>query len=183
MPLLFLQTAKVLHNRKGPRGLWPTSKWKSRWGKLLGPNQPRFLLTFAFLWSYLGRGEPIRKEKPRREVSLKEKGDGMIRLIEALNYRCLRYIRQPLERFHVLIGPNASGKTTFLDVVSFLGRLVSDGLDAALEERTSNFQDLVWHRQEGPLELAIEAAIPEPIRDRLPNLTVSTRPGPTRCRG
>ena len=60
----------------------------------------------------------------------------MISLIEALNYRCLRYIRQPLQPFHVLVGPNASGKTTFLDVVAFLGRLVSDGLDAAVNERT-----------------------------------------------
>lgn len=39
----------------------------------------------------------------------------MITLIEALNYRCLRYISRPLESFHVLVGPNASGKTTFLD--------------------------------------------------------------------
>jgi predicted ATPase len=48
----------------------------------------------------------------------------MISLIEALNFRCLRYIRQPLGPFHILVGPNASGKTTFLDVVAFLGQLV-----------------------------------------------------------
>ena len=70
----------------------------------------------------------------------------MIRLIEALNYRCLKYIRQPLGPFHVLVGPNASGKTTFLDVVAFLGRLVSDGLEAAIHERTQNYQDLFFGR-------------------------------------
>ncbi len=48
----------------------------------------------------------------------------MITLVEALNYRCLRHISQPLGPFHVLVGPNASGKTTFLDVIAFLGRLV-----------------------------------------------------------
>ncbi len=85
----------------------------------------------------------------------------MIRRIEALNYRCLRFIRQPLDRFHVLVGPNASGKTTFLDVVAFLGDLISDGLDAALDSRTNNFQDLVWGRQGDWFELAIEAEIPE----------------------
>ncbi len=85
----------------------------------------------------------------------------MISLIEALNYRCLRYIRQPLGPFHVLVGPNASGKTTFLDVVAFLGRLVSDGLDAALGERTQTFQDLVWGRSGDRFELAVEAEIPE----------------------
>lgn len=62
----------------------------------------------------------------------------MIRLIEARNFRCLRYVHQPLSPFHVLVGPNASGKTTFLDVVAFLGRLVSDGVDAAVQERTQN---------------------------------------------
>jgi len=93
----------------------------------------------------------------------------MIRLIEVLNYRCLHYIRQPLGPFHVLVGPNASGKTTFLDTLSFLGRLVSDGLDVALEERTANFQDLVWNRAESFFEIVIEAAIPQHIRDLLQN--------------
>src|SRR3954470_21160213 len=98
----------------------------------------------------------------------------MITLVEALDYRCLRYIRQPLGPFHVLVGPNASGKTTFLDVIAFLGRLVSDGPDAAIEERTSNFYDLVW-RQEGiGFELAIEARMPEGLRERLLDRDVDT---------
>ena len=91
----------------------------------------------------------------------------MIRLIEALNYRCLRYVRQPLGPFHVLVGPNASGKTSFLDVVSFLGSLVSEGLDAAVRERTENFRDLVWNRQGSSFELALEVAIPNEIRAKL----------------
>jgi len=91
----------------------------------------------------------------------------MISLIEALNYRCLRYIRQPLEPFHVLVGPNASGKTTFLDVVAFLSRFVSDGLDAAVNERTANFLDLVWQHEGRRFELAIEARIPEERRKLL----------------
>lgn len=91
----------------------------------------------------------------------------MIRLIEVLGYRCLRYIRQPLGPFHILVGPNASGKTTFLDVVSFVGRLVKEGLDAALEERTANFQDLVWNREDKPFEIAIEAAIPSLLHNKL----------------
>ncbi|OHB66523.1 MAG: ATPase [Planctomycetes bacterium RBG_13_60_9] len=85
----------------------------------------------------------------------------MIRLIEVLNYRCLHYIRQPLGRFHVLVGPNASGKTTFLDVIAFLGRMVSDGLDAAIDERTRNFVDLLWRRDGTSFELAVEADIQE----------------------
>jgi predicted ATPase len=67
----------------------------------------------------------------------------MITLVEALNYRCLHYIRQPLSGFQVLVGPNASGKTTFLDVIGFLGDLVSEGLVKAIENRTRNFQDMI----------------------------------------
>ncbi len=88
----------------------------------------------------------------------------MITLVEALDYRCLRYIRQPLGPFHVLVGPNASGKTTFLDVIAFLGRLVSDGPDAAVSERTQNFYDLVWRRNGDRFQLAVEANIPESLR-------------------
>lgn len=91
----------------------------------------------------------------------------MIRLIEALNFRCLRYVRQPLGPFHVLVGANASGKTTFLDVVGFLGRLVSDGLEAAIYERTQSFRDLTWNRKESQFELALEAEIAEDRRKRL----------------
>lgn len=98
----------------------------------------------------------------------------MIRLIEASNFRSLKYIRQSLGSFHVLVGPNASGKTTFLDVVSFLGQLVSDGLEAAIGERTQNFQDLVWARSGNKFELAIEAAIPEAILEKLGNKNFDT---------
>lgn len=57
----------------------------------------------------------------------------MITRIQALNYRCLRHIDQWMSNFHVLVGPNASGKTTFLDVIAFLGHLVSEGM--AIDDR------------------------------------------------
>jgi len=91
----------------------------------------------------------------------------MIQVIEAKGYRCLRYIRQPLGPFHVLVGPNASGKTTFLDVVAFLGQIVSDGLETTVGERTQNFEDLTWNRSGEGFELAVEVAIPEEYRTRL----------------
>lgn len=91
----------------------------------------------------------------------------MITRIEANGFRCLRYVSQDLGPFHVLVGPNASGKTTFLDTVSFLGRMICDGLDAAVTERTSNFADLVWGRQGDVFELAVEAAIPDDCRKKL----------------
>ena len=94
----------------------------------------------------------------------------MIRRIQALNYRCLRYVDVSLDRFHVLIGPNASGKSTLFDAIAFLGDLVRDGLEKAVGNRTANFQDLVWGRPERDMgfELAIELEVPEELRERLP---------------
>lgn len=91
----------------------------------------------------------------------------MITKIEALNFRCLRYISQPLDSFHILVGPNASGKTTFLDVISFMNKFLSNGLDAAIYERVANFQDLLWMGQGDKFELAIEAKIPQNITQML----------------
>jgi len=98
----------------------------------------------------------------------------MITLVETREFRSLRYVRQPLHRFHVLVGPNASGKTTFLDVPAFLGRLVSDGLETALSERTQNFEDLVWRRSATKFQLAVEARIPEEKRSALANPDLDT---------
>ena len=88
----------------------------------------------------------------------------MITLVEALNYRCLRYVKRPLKPFHVLIGPNASGKTTFMDVIGFLRDLVSGGLEWALSERTPTPGELLFRGQGDRFELAVEARIPRDLR-------------------
>lgn len=87
--------------------------------------------------------------------------------IETLNYCCLKHTSQSLSSFNVLVGPNASGKTTFMDVASFLSQLVSRGLEAAVSERTANFHDLIWKKSGDHFDLAIEAVIPEHIREKL----------------
>jgi len=76
----------------------------------------------------------------------------------------LRDVSQSLEAFHILVGPNASGKTTFIEVFAFLGRLVSSGLEAAITERTHNLSDLLWNKSGTQFDLAIEASIPESLR-------------------
>ena len=89
----------------------------------------------------------------------------MIRRVEALHFQCLRDVDVELEDFHVLVGPNASGKTTFLDVVAFLGDLVSTGVvEAAVSQRTQNFLDLVWQGEGRSIELALELSIPKERR-------------------
>lgn len=97
--------------------------------------------------------------------------------IEALGFRSLRYVSQRLGPFHVLVGPNASGKSTFFDVPAFLGDLQQAGLeraifgDAALgiPLRAVDPRHLTWMRRGGTFELAVEARIPDGRRDRPEN--------------
>lgn len=93
----------------------------------------------------------------------------MISLIEALNYRSLRYVRQPLSPFQVLIGPNGSGKTALLEIPSFLSNLIELGLDLALGGddrisiplRATDARQLLWKQQGQLFELAVELSIPK----------------------
>lgn len=87
----------------------------------------------------------------------------MITKIEVANYRCLRRVSQSLSPFQILVGPNASGKTTFLDVITFISDIVNNGLDEAITSRSQNFNDLTWSGNGGDIELAIECRIPSQI--------------------
>lgn len=82
----------------------------------------------------------------------------MVRRIQALNYRCLRHVDVRLDgNFHILVGPNASGKSTLLDVIGFFADLAPGGIESAVRTRVPDFRDLVWGRQgNGRFELAIE---------------------------
>ena len=91
----------------------------------------------------------------------------MITRIQARHYRCLRYIDQKLEPFQLLVGANATGKTTFLDVVNFLSELVSYGVETAVRNRSTSPKDLTWNRKGEGFELAIEAQFPEDLRSHL----------------
>jgi DNA replication and repair protein RecF len=47
----------------------------------------------------------------------------MIRLFRATNFRCLENIELKLgPRFNLIVGPNASGKTSLLEALAYLGR-------------------------------------------------------------
>ncbi|GAB4556309.1 MAG: ATP-binding protein [Anaerolineae bacterium] len=88
----------------------------------------------------------------------------MITRVEALNYRSLRYVSQTLLPFQVLIGANASGKSTFLDVIAFLSDLLNAPIPDAVSTRTPNIMDLTWMGKSNWVELAVEAEIPSNLR-------------------
>ncbi|MCU0465730.1 MAG: AAA family ATPase [Anaerolineae bacterium] len=86
----------------------------------------------------------------------------MLNRIVVRNYRALRYIDQRLGNVQVLIGPNASGKSTFLDVIAFVADMVSGiSITEAVRQRAPNFRDITWMKQSDWLEFALEAEIPE----------------------
>jgi predicted ATPase len=93
----------------------------------------------------------------------------MFTRIQTRAYRSLRSVDQTLGRFQALVGPNASGKTTFLDVISFLGDLVRGGgkvLDV-VRSRSTTFDSLLWCEQGDSFQLAVEAELPAPVREKM----------------
>lgn len=86
----------------------------------------------------------------------------MFTRIQARNFRCLRYVDREVGRFQALVGPNASGKTTFLDVAGFLGDLIRNRGDVAetVLSRSKTFEQLTWMGRERAFQLAVEAEIP-----------------------
>ncbi len=102
---------------------------------------------------------------------------GVATRVEALGYRSLRHVAQDLGPFHVLVGPNASGKSTFLDVLALLGDMVKAGANAAIEgdprldipHRATDGKQLTWLRQGTRMEFVVEFSIPAERLARLKN--------------
>ncbi|HZN40173.1 MAG TPA: ATP-binding protein [Planctomycetota bacterium] len=102
---------------------------------------------------------------------------GIATRVEALGYRSLRYVAQDLGPFHVLVGPNAGGKSTFLDVLALLGDIVRVGAQGAIEgeprlgipHRAPDGKHLTWLRQGARIELVVEFSIPADRLSRLRN--------------
>ncbi|MCU0750247.1 MAG: AAA family ATPase, partial [Akkermansiaceae bacterium] len=93
----------------------------------------------------------------------------MFTRIQALRFRCLRSVDQELGGFVTLVGPNASGKTTFLDVIALLGDLMRNGGKVAdtVLERSPDFEKLLWMGRDSSFQLAVEAKLPDLIREKM----------------
>lgn len=102
----------------------------------------------------------------------------MISLIEAKNFRSIKYISRPLSRFHVLIGGNATGKTTFFDVVGFIADIINaKDIDEAIDKRLGgygNFEDLTHKGEGGDIQFAIELVLPKQIKTKIWNPKIDT---------
>ncbi|BCX19647.1 MAG: ATPase [Geminicoccaceae bacterium] len=98
----------------------------------------------------------------------------MIRRVQIRNYRALRSIDVRLDRFHLLIGPNASGKTTFFDALAFVRDVVTLDVPRAFygdaqrgtPPRCANPNELTWQKKGGAIEIAIELQLPQEVAAR-----------------
>ena len=99
----------------------------------------------------------------------------MVNRIEAVGFRSLRYVSQRLGPFHVLVGPNASGKSAFLDVLAFLSDLQRMDLEHAImgylphgiPVRATDPRHLTWMGRGDSFELAVECSVPDDVRYQL----------------
>ena len=103
---------------------------------------------------------------------LQEESTGLIvTRVEALGFRSLRYVSQALGPFQVLVGPNASGKSAFLDVLGFLSDLLRSDIDRAvmgdsslqIPVRATAHPQLTWMGRGESFELAIETTVPSEV--------------------
>jgi predicted ATPase len=91
----------------------------------------------------------------------------MISRLQVLHYRALKYIDIKLSNFQILIGPNASGKSTFLDVINLINDLLNIGPEEAIKKRANRFDELIWKNEGNQFEIAIELDIPDYLKNRL----------------
>lgn len=91
----------------------------------------------------------------------------MIKKIEVLNYKALKYISVSLSNLNVLIGPNGSGKSTFIDVLNLVKDVLNSGPSDALKKRVMVFEEALWRNKGNSFEIAIEFSIPMEIKQKL----------------
>lgn len=91
----------------------------------------------------------------------------MFTRIQTSSFRCLKSVDQTLGPFRALVGPNASGKTTFLDVIGFLGDLARNRGEVleSVQARSANFEKLLWMGMGRFFQLAAEAEIPAAVKE------------------
>ncbi len=90
----------------------------------------------------------------------------MFSKIEVAHYKCLKRVDIALNPFNILIGPNASGKSTFLDCLAFIRDALEGDVEKAVRKRANSLRELVWKGEEigRGFEIAIEAVLPAPLK-------------------
>lgn len=88
-----------------------------------------------------------------------------LRLVQVENYGPLQNVAVSLGRFQVVVGRNATGKTSFFDALAFLQDALRNGVAHACGARArSSFDELLWYRQGGYFQIGVEVNVPVKLR-------------------
>lgn len=88
--------------------------------------------------------------------------------VRAKNFRSLRDVEVELQPLNVLVGPNASGKSNFLDLIAFLGDAVREDLRPAIKKR-GGFERVAFRSaatQLAKVEITVEAVVTKYASDK-----------------
>lgn len=90
----------------------------------------------------------------------------MFTKLEARHFKCLRMTSIGLSAYNILVGPNASGKSTLLDIFQFLQDALMSDVEEAVRKRANTLKELIWQHKdiEKGFELALEAEIPSDLQ-------------------
>ncbi|MBI4704498.1 MAG: ATP-binding protein [Deltaproteobacteria bacterium] len=80
--------------------------------------------------------------------------------ISVERYGPLRQVSVWIETFSVLVGSNATGKSTFMDSVAFVADSLRAGVGNALASRASTLQELLWLGEGDSFAFAFELRLP-----------------------
>lgn len=100
---------------------------------------------------------PSREQQPL--VRERERGGLIVSHIEVDHFGPIRSLSAGLRPFTVIVGRNATGKSTFMDSLAFVSDCLNDGIGPAVEARASRFEDLVWNREGQSLSFAFVFAL------------------------
>jgi predicted ATPase len=95
----------------------------------------------------------------------------MIKRIRIRNFRSLRKVElEPGPLLNAFVGPNASGKTSFVDALRFLTNLASVGLSKSLSDR-GGFGEVFWKGETTEAEIEFDLSVELPIKVDEPSVS------------
>jgi hypothetical protein len=83
----------------------------------------------------------------------------MIRFLRAQNFRMLKGNQVELRRFNVLVGQNATGKSTLLGAMQLISGVLGGGVTQAVRSMAPSFFDLCFER-DLPIAFAVGLTVP-----------------------
>ena len=93
-----------------------------------------------------------------------DQGSLKISAIHVERYGLLRSVRVEMDERPVFVGDNATGKSTFFDVLGFIRDVLHEGVAAAIALRANQLDDLVWFGEGDGFGIAIEFLLPKVVR-------------------